>query len=148
MVTSGSNLEEFTQARSDGIAIITGIHAFTDSDWHRVDLNRTRLQRTGTTVLVLDPTSIEHLENKAPNLASWIGGNIWHLEQARPLDGALVEQRLGALRRWSKLEDPEIIRRAEAGNLPPDPEYAEWLTLLGRGGSAWQVIGEKARIRP
>jgi hypothetical protein len=38
-----------------------------------------------------------------------------------------------ALRRWSGLEDLEVIRRAEAGTLSPDPEYAEWLTLLGRG---------------
>jgi len=98
-----------------------------------VDLNRTRLQRSSTTVLVLDPTSIERLENTAPNFASWIGGNIWHLEQAQPLDGALAEQRLVALRRWSGLDDLEVIRRAEAGALSPDPEYAEWLTLLGRG---------------
>lgn len=132
-VTSGADLEDFAMAHVSGIAIVVGVSAFTDADWHRVDLNRTRLQRSGTTVLILDPTSIEHLENTAPNFASWIGGNIWHLKQAQPLDGALAEQRLVALRRWSGCEDSEIVQRAQAGTLPPDPEYAEWLTLLGHG---------------
>lgn len=132
-VTSGSDLEDFIRKHADEIAIIIGAGVFTDPDWHRVDLNRTRLQRNGTTVLVLDPTSIEHLENKAPNFASWIGGNIWRLEKARPLDDVAVEQRLIALRRWSGLEDLEMVRLAESGTLPPDPEYAEWLTLLGHG---------------
>ena len=132
-VTSGAALEDFVRAHARGIAIVIGASAFTDADWRRVDVNRTRLERRGTTVLVLDAASIEHLENKAPNLASWIGGNIWRLERAKPLDAAALEQRLVALRGWSGLEDSEIIRRAEAGTLPSDPEYAEWLTLLGRG---------------
>jgi hypothetical protein len=133
VVTSGADLEDFAREHADGIAIVTGVGAFTDPDWHRVDLNRTRLQRNGTTVLVLDPAAIEHLENKAPNLASWVGGSIWHLGKARPLDEALTEQRLVALRQWSGRGDMEIVRLAESGNLPPDPEYVEWLTLLGRG---------------
>lgn len=132
-VTSGSDLESLVREHADGIAIVTGVNGFGDADWQRVDLNRTRLQRSGTTVLVLDPAAIEQLENKAPNLASWIGGSIWRLEKPRPLDDVLVEQRLVALRQWSGLEDLEVVRRAEAGDLPPDPAYAEWLTLLGRG---------------
>ena len=132
-VTSGADLERFVREQPDGIAIITGVDGFGDSDWHRVDLNRTRLQRNGTTVLILAPPAIEQLENTAPNLASWIGGSIWGLAEARPLDDVLVEQRLVALRRWSGLGDLEIIRRAESGDLPTDPAYAEWLTLLGRG---------------
>lgn len=132
-VTSGSDLESLAREHADGIAIVTGVNGFGDADWQRVDLNRTRLQRNGTTVLVLDPAAIEQLENRAPNLASWIGGSIWRLEEARPLDGANAEQRLVALRRWSGLGDQEVVRLAESGALPPDPEYAEWLTLLGRG---------------
>jgi hypothetical protein len=132
-VTSGADLEGLVRKHPDGIAIITGVNGFGDADWQRVDLNRTRLQRNGTTVLVLDPAAIEQLENRAPNFASWIGGNIFRLEKPRPLDDALVEQRLVALRQWSGLEDLEVVRRSEAGTLPPDPAYAEWLTLLGRG---------------
>lgn len=132
-VISGADLETFMQAHPDGIVVVTGMNQFADADWRRLDLNRTRLQRNGTTVLVLHEASVEELENKAPNLASWIGGNIWHLSEARPLDLASTEQRLVALRRWSGLGDLDVIRLAEAGSLPPDPEYAEWLTLLGRG---------------
>jgi hypothetical protein len=69
-MTSGADFEGLVRKHPDGIAIVTGVNAFSDSDWHRVDLNRTRLQRNGTTVLVLDPAAIEQLENTAPNLAS------------------------------------------------------------------------------
>lgn len=132
-MNSAADLETFMQAHPDGIVILTGMNQFADSDWRRLDLNRTRLQRSGTTVLVLHTASVEQLENKAPNLASWIGGSIWRLSDARPLDGASTKQRLIALRQWSGLEDLDVIRLAEAGSLPPDPEYAEWLTLLERG---------------
>jgi hypothetical protein len=44
-----------------------------------------------------------------------------------------IEQRLAALRAWASCGDAEVIQLAETGQLPRDPEYAEWLTLLGRG---------------
>jgi hypothetical protein len=44
-----------------------------------------------------------------------------------------IEQRLTALRAWAGRGDAEVIQLAETGQLPRDPEYAEWLTLLGRG---------------
>jgi hypothetical protein len=140
-VTTVVGLEGFLKEHVDGIVIVTGVSGFVDSDWYEMDVNRSRLQRRGATVLVLDLASIEHLENQAPNFASWIGGNIWHLVKARPLDKILTEQRLVALRGWSGLGDLDIVRLAESGKLPPDPEYAEWLTLLGRG----ELLGQRSQ---
>lgn len=84
-------------------------------------------------MLVLEADVAEQLENTAPNLASWIAGSIWHLVGTRALSAAETEERLVALRQRTGLSDDEVVGRSEAGRLPPDPEFAEWLTLLGRG---------------
>jgi hypothetical protein len=116
-----------------GILIVTISPAFTRTEWANVDVNRSRFQRDGATVLVLEESATEHLENTAPNLASWIGGSIWRLVDARALSAEEKEQRLVVLRERTGLSDDEVVRRSEAGRLPPDPEFAEWLVLLGRG---------------
>ena len=69
----------------------------------------------------------------APNVASWIGGSAWELEGPQGLAPAERESRLQALRAWARLTDEDVVHLAEAGNLPQEPEYAEWLILLGRG---------------
>lgn len=43
------------------------------------------------------------------------------------------QQRIWSFEDRYGLTSAEIIKRAEAGKLPPDPEYGEWLRLLGRG---------------
>ncbi len=129
---TGAELEALARAEPQGILIVI-VRDFASSDWLRTDVNRSRLQRTGATILMVQSSAVEALENLAPNFASWIGGNIWKIEDARPMDPAFVKLRLAALREWAGLEDQEIVRLAEVGKLPPDPEYAEWIALLGRG---------------
>jgi hypothetical protein len=127
---------EFALAARDyvsGILIVTILPAFTRTEWANVDVNRSRFQREGATVLVLEEDATEHLENTAPNLASWIGGSIWRLVDPRALSAEEKEQRLVVLRGRTGLSDDEVVRRSESGRLPPDPEFAEWLVLLGRG---------------
>lgn len=43
------------------------------------------------------------------------------------------DRRLAALRAWASRSDQEVLDAARTGTLPPDPEYAEWLVLLGHG---------------
>jgi hypothetical protein len=69
----------------------------------------------------------------APNLASWLGGLVFSRQDPGERLAALRQQRLASLRAWSSKTDEDVIRDAEAGTLPRDPEYAEWLVLLGRG---------------
>jgi hypothetical protein len=132
-VASSRELARAACDHARGVLIVTISPAFTPTEWASVDINRARIQRDGATVLVLEEDAVEQLENAAPHLASWIGGSIWRLAGARALSATEKEQRLVVLRQRAGLSDDEVIRRAESGSLPPDPEFAEWLVLLGRG---------------
>jgi hypothetical protein len=118
-----------------GAMLVLGAAALSDEDWPSLDANRTRLVRDHITVLILDDIGVSRLENLAPNLASWIGGRVWRIadDSTEPeLSPSEIDQRLAALEAWAGHSGYEMIRLAEAGELPRDPEYAEWLTLLGR----------------
>jgi hypothetical protein len=52
-----------------------------------------------------------------------------HLQGLRPNEIEVPE------REWSGLADDQVIEQASAGMLLRDPEYAEWLVLLGLGVS-------------
>ena len=138
VVTIGSvgALFEAVHAHPRGAMIVIGAVVFSADNWRSLDANRTRLMRNDITVLILDEASAARLENVAPNLASWVGGRVWQLadDAAAPvLSPSEIDQRLAALRAWAGRGDAEVIQLARAGQLPRDPEYAEWLTLLGRG---------------
>lgn len=135
-IDSVGALFEAVHAHPNGTMIVIGAMVFSVDDWGSLDANRTRLSRNDLTVLLLDEAGAGRLENLAPNLASWVGGRVWRLadDAAAPaLSPSEIEQRLTALRTWAGRKDAEVIQLAEAGQLPRDPEYAEWLTLLGRG---------------
>lgn len=132
-VASAAEFEGAVRATKEGVLLIAGGDGFSDEDWRRLDLGRSRLARNGTTVLILGERAFGRLEGMAPNLASWIGGAAWRLSEPTPLDSVSVSQRLVALRAWSGMNDAEVVEQAEDGVLPNDPSYAEWLALLGRG---------------
>jgi hypothetical protein len=116
-----------------GIAIIdaTGFQA---SDWSLLDRRRSRLARAGASVLVTTQASFDSLMAVAPNLASWIGGETFMHPQNEYRDselGLAREERLAALRAWHGLSDKEVLELARDNRLPSDPDFAEWLVLLG-----------------
>ena len=117
----------------EGIVVLHGIGNFSAEDWAILDRQRSMLYRRRPVIVLLAHESAEHLMQHAPNLASWIGGRLWRLGEEAPLSPEACEERLAALRAWSSLSDGEVIERASRGELSPDPEYAEWLVLLGRG---------------
>jgi hypothetical protein len=83
-------------------------------------------------VFVVTEVGFESLMRHAPNLASWLAGEVFAMVQEGDEDATeLAAQRLAALRVWSGCSDEEIVAKATTGSLPPDPEYAEWLVLLG-----------------
>lgn len=123
-----------TSVESPGIRIVWGLSDLPESDWKWLDLARSRLAHAGRVVLVMAAQSGSRLFRCAPNLASWIGAAVWTLDRAVPVLSVVErEQRLQALRTQLDLSDDEVIARAERGELPDDPEYAEWLVLLDRG---------------
>lgn len=110
--------------------LLTGASTFDASAWVAVDESRSRLMRRGVVALVLSPAAFGDLQRSAPNLASWIGGSVFTVVEASQFDR---EARLAELRAWEGLSDEDLIARAEEGLLEPDPYFAEWLVLLGRG---------------
>lgn len=120
-------------AASPAELVLVDARSFLAPDWAVVDRRRSSLARPGVLIFVTSPSSFDELMRSAPNLASWLGAQVF----AYVGDGADVEaarkQRLEALRAWASKSDTDVVRAAEAGTLPRDPEYAEWLVLLGRG---------------
>lgn len=115
--------------------VVTGFGAVSDDQWGALDLARSELQRNGQVVLVITPEAASAFGRSAPHLLSWIGGDVWSvdLNEERRRDVAASEERLATLRREHHMTDEEVVRRARDGTLPAEPEFVEWLALLGRG---------------
>jgi hypothetical protein len=125
--------ESLHQPPDDGV-IIQGLDHWSDQYLRALDINRSDLQRPGFVILWLTPDGLQHLFRRAPNLKSWIGGSSF---QAIPDPGLMSEQekrnRLAELSAHYNLTSEEVLEKATRGILPSDPEFAEWLILLGRG---------------
>ena len=117
-----------------GILIISGLDAWPPSEWEHLDQLRSRLARRERTALVVEENTFQCIARRAPNFSSWLGANVVNcMHESDVLTEEEREQRLCALRSWAGLTDIEVISRAEAKELPLDPEFAEWLVLLHRG---------------
>jgi hypothetical protein len=116
-----------------GDVLLVSAEAYTQADWRVLDQRRSALAREGALVFVTTPASFAELMRVAPNLASWLGGLVFSHEDPDVMARAQIGPRLAALQAWSGKSDAEIVEEAQRGTLPRDPEYAEWLVLLGRG---------------
>lgn len=120
------------QQNPKGVAVVD-VSALAESDWRALDVQRSRLTRHGVTIWILTQEDLDRIQQCAPNLSSWLGGNVAEHRDDTAEAEAFREGRLEALRAWSGKTDDEVCREAAARTLPRDPEYAEWLVLLGRG---------------
>ncbi len=112
--------------------VVVDAHGFSNPEWTAIDHRRSSISHRGVLVFVTTPESFDELMRGAPNLASWLGGEVFAHPKTDARAAADREQRLDALRAWSQKADEEIVEAARAGTLPRDPDYAEWLVLLGR----------------
>jgi hypothetical protein len=102
--------------------------------WQQFDYARSRFSHDKGGIILLTPNSAAQFQTYAPNFASWIGSRVYDLQLGLEiLTEAESQQRLAALHQFTGKTDAEVIRLAETGQLPTDPEYGEWLVLLGRG---------------
>lgn len=115
------------------VLVVSGLSGFDEHAWRAVDVNRSRLERVAPTLLVISESGARRLPTSAPNLWSWIGDGVWRYERESGLGDTAREQRLSELRRHFGFDDEELLRRAREGELPGEPEIAEWLVLLGEG---------------
>ena len=95
---------------------------------------RSALERRGPVILLLSPGTFAGLSEFAPNIRSFIGPSIF---AASPEGGIMTEKeresRVSELALHYGTSNEEIVLKAESGELPPEPQFVEWLVLLGRG---------------
>lgn len=113
--------------------VVVDAHTFSVLDWTLIDRRRSSIAHRGVLVFVTTPASFDDLMRHTPNLASWLGGEVFAYPNSDAAVAAHRERRLAALRAWASKTDEEIVETARAGTLSRDPEYAEWLVLLGHG---------------
>lgn len=115
-------------------SILAGFKSWGASDWQKLDRLRSRLMRRRGACMILDNYESNLLFRNAPNLASWIGPRVYPFTYGTELLTEEEQQsRLQSFQQWSGQTDAEVIALAETQSLPSDPEYGEWLVLLGRG---------------
>ncbi|MDC3954131.1 hypothetical protein [Polyangium jinanense] len=122
------------QEHASGPVVVSGVDGFTGTEWAHLDLLRSRLAHDGAIVLVMGEQSFARLMRAAPNFASFLGGSLWRWDRSSSiLSHEEREARLRALQAWSGRTNDDVVSLAQRGELPRDPEYAEWLVLLDRG---------------
>ena len=114
----------------DKIILVTGIEDLVRGELEALDLKRNAL--LGRTLLFCtNREGLKRLASHAPNIYSWFAGQCLQFDAA---EGVMnVQERLESLRNHYRLSDADVVERAVAGQLPPEPAFVEWLTLLGRG---------------
>lgn len=127
-------LRERLHQPSDDLALLSGLDRLDKTGWQTLDLNRSALERDGPVVLLLSSTALWNLSNHAPNIKSFLGTRIFPLapENVLMTDEERAE-RLDELAKHYRLSGEQVIQQAEAGELPTDPNFVEWLVLLDRG---------------
>jgi hypothetical protein len=113
--------------------VVVDARGFAAQDWALIDRRRSAIAHRGVLVFVTTPASFDDLMRNALNLASWLGGEVFAYPNRVTAVAAHRERRLAALQAWASKTNNEIVAAARAGTLPRDPEYAEWLVLLGHG---------------
>jgi hypothetical protein len=133
LVESSRDLVRAIRTPTDGVVLVGGLESFSDVEWRSVDLMRSRLEGAGTVVLLMSPKQLNLLAGSAPNLASWLTGGIWRLdEDIEQLSEAERADRLKRLQTSTAMSDEDIIKGAQNGTLSREPQFTEWLLLLGR----------------
>lgn len=85
-------------------------------------------------MLWLSAAGVSDLCSHAPNLRSFIGGSIFIVgSKGGEMAADERAERLRQLCDFYGLNNDEIIEKARKRELPAEPEFVEWLALLGRG---------------
>jgi hypothetical protein len=132
-----STFEELREALhqpDDDAVILSGGTGLTQEKWRSLDIMRSALERKGPVILWLATSDVANLTEHAPNIRSFIGASIF---LAGPDGGVMTEterqERVTELSQHFRLTGEDVIRKAEAKELPLEPEFVEWLVLMGRG---------------
>lgn len=137
VVNGVENAREFFEAvrgSKKAVVLLGGFESFASPEWQLLDQYRSGLEGARVVVLIATRPQVDLLAQSAPNLASWMTGGIWQLgHDVEEISDTEQQARLAALRTATGLTDDIVIERATQGKLGGDPQFSEWLILLGRG---------------
>lgn len=75
-------------AADRGVVLVLSLESqWSDQDWRNIDLQRSRLMRKGMTILVVGEDDVATMVTSAPNLWSWVGGEVWALQLEEDRNG-------------------------------------------------------------
>jgi hypothetical protein len=116
------------------VVLIAGLESWSAEAFTAIDVNRSQFETGKFLIFKLDSTTVAGFLDRAPNLRSSIGTSIF-MAAADPsgMSPEEVANRLRGLSDRYGMAGEDVIGRAQSGTLPPDPDFAEWLVLLGRG---------------
>jgi hypothetical protein len=127
-------LREALQQPDKDAVVLSSSADLTREKWSSLDIMRSALERSGPVILWLAPDDVASLTEFAPNIRSFIGASIF---VAGPDGGIMTDaerqERLKELSQHFGLSNEEIVQRAETKKMSLEPEFVEWLVLLGRG---------------
>lgn len=124
-------VEDLASLKSEDVALLPLPADMVLTVSRALDYGRARLLGGPKGVIITSEAGLRKLAAEAPSFWSWVSSRVWSID---PLVGQLdAEARLASFRQGTGLSDTEVLQRAEAGTLAPDPVFAEWLVLLGRG---------------
>ena len=127
-------LREALHQPDDDAVVLSGGVGLPPEKWRALDIMRSAMERGGPVILWLAAADVANVANFAPNIRSLIGSDYF---VAGPDGGIMTEaerqERLKELSEHFGFGGEEAVRKAQAGELPHEPEYAEWLVLFGRG---------------
>ncbi|MCY7407357.1 MAG: hypothetical protein LH631_08270, partial [Alkalinema sp. CAN_BIN05] len=114
--------------------VLSRFSSWVEVQWKQLDYMRSLFGDRRGGLFVLTPNDAELFQAHAPNFSSWIGSRIYDIRiNEENLDEEECEERLAILRQQTGKTDEHIISLAQAGNLPREPEYREWMILFRRG---------------
>jgi hypothetical protein len=137
---SPDDLVQALEEPSGDVVLVEGLEQWDQEALASLDVGRSRLARAAPVVLLFSAEGLVRFRRLAPNLFSWIGGRVAmaHADEGLMRDPERLA-RLKDLAEHYQVVDAEVIRMAEAGELPAEPHFAEWLILLGREDLARQL---------
>jgi len=128
-----SDIRDKVQSPNNDAVILLGFEGRSKEFWAGLDINRSALERPGALFFWLSSSALSDLCLHAPNIKSYIGTTIFPFTGTK---GALTaearNERLKAFAEKFHMTDAEITEKAEAQKLEHEPEFVEWLLLLGR----------------
>lgn len=128
------NLREALHEPDDDAVILSSGSGLTPEKWRSLDIMRSALERRGPVILWLSSKDIASLAEHAPNIRSFIGGSIFLAgRDSGIMTEAERQNRLKELSEHFGFSGDKAVRKAVARELPHEPEFVEWLVLLGRG---------------